>query len=181
MPSGSKVVFVYGPPAVGKLTVASLLAERTGFKLSHNHAIIDAVVPLFDYGTRAFRELVNRFREEIIETAVRERINFVMTYGYVAEEESVVARYVELSGDERRDGAIRATRRHMGDAGAARNAPVAPPARQAADPEPLREMLDRWDFTATVPFEPNLTIDTEEHTPDAAVDEIIGHFGLAQS
>ena len=80
MPSGSKVVFVYGPPAVGKLTVASLLAERTGFKLSHNHAIIDAVVPLFDYGTRAFRELVNRFREEIIETAVRERINFVMTY-----------------------------------------------------------------------------------------------------
>ena len=54
MPSGSKVVFVYGPPAVGKLTVASLLAERTGFKLSHNHAIIDAVVPLFDYGTGPF-------------------------------------------------------------------------------------------------------------------------------
>lgn len=181
MPSGSKVVFVYGPPAVGKLTVASLLAERTGFKLSHNHAIIDAVVPLFDYGTRAFRELVNRFREEIIETAVRERINFVMTYGYVAEEESVVARYVEIVG--RNGGTVlfvqlaatwetlaqRVTLRSRRQHG------------KLSDPEPLREMLDRWDFTATVPFEPNLTIDTEEHTPDAAVDEIIGHFGLAQS
>jgi replication-associated recombination protein RarA len=51
VPEGRKVVFIYGPPALGKLTVASLLAERTGFKLHTTHAIIDAILPLFGYGT----------------------------------------------------------------------------------------------------------------------------------
>ena len=171
-------MFVYGPPAVGKLTVASLLAERTGFKLSHNHAIIDAVLPLFEYGTEPFRKLVNRFREDIIETAVRERTDFVMTYGYVAEEESVVSRYVDLV---KRNGgttlfvqlsatpetlAHRVTLPSRGEHG------------KLTDPEPLRAMLDRWDFTATVPFEPNLAIDTEAHTPEQAVENIIGHYLL---
>lgn len=181
MPSGSKVVFVYGPPAVGKFTVASLLAERTGFKLSHNHAIIDAVLPVFDYGTESFRELVNRFREDIIETAVREQINFVMTYGYVPEEESVVARYVELV--ERNGGTVLfvqlvATRETLAQR-------VTLPSRRQhgklTDPQPLHEMLDTWDFTATVPFEPNLALDTETHAPDAAVDEILARYRLAES
>jgi hypothetical protein len=46
------------------------------------------------------------------------------------------------------------------------------------DPEPLREMLARWDFTATVPFQPNLAIDTEAHTPDQAVESIVAHYRL---
>jgi len=32
-----KLVFIYGPPAVGKLTVANALAKVTGFKVFHNH------------------------------------------------------------------------------------------------------------------------------------------------
>jgi hypothetical protein len=46
------------------------------------------------------------------------------------------------------------------------------------DPEPLRAMLNRWDFTATVPFEPNLAIDTEAHTPEQAVERIIARYRL---
>jgi hypothetical protein len=175
---GGTVVFIYGPPAVGKLTVASLLAERTGFKLSHNHAIIDAVLPVFGYGTKPFRELVNRVREDIIETAVRERIDLVMTYGYVAEERSVVARYVDLV--EANGGTVlfvqlTASREALSDR-------VTLPSRAShgklTDPAPLLKMLDRWDFTAGVPFEPNLAIDTEALAPQATVDEIIAHNGL---
>lgn len=172
-------MFVYGPPAVGKLTVASLLAERTGFKLSHNHAIIDVVLAVFEYGTTPFRELVNRFREEIIQTAVRERVDFVMTYGYVREEASTVARYVELV--EANGGTLAFVQLKARPQTLARR--VALPSRlehgKITDPDALHEMLTRWDFTATVPFEPNLEIDTEELTPQLAVEKIIDHYGLS--
>ena len=177
-PRGARVVFVYGPPAAGKLTVASLLAERTGFRLSHNHAIIDAVLPLFEYGTEPFRELVNHFREELIETAVSERVDFVMTYGYVAEEEAVVARYVDLV--ERNGGTVLFVQLSAAPETLADR--VTHPSRREhgklTDPEPLREMLGRWDFTATVPFASNLAIDTEAHTPAQAVESIIAHYRL---
>lgn len=32
-----KLMFIYGPPAAGKLTVAKALCAHTGFKLFHNH------------------------------------------------------------------------------------------------------------------------------------------------
>ena len=171
-------MFVYGPPAVGKLTVASLLAERTGFTLSHNHAVIDAVAPVFEYGSGPFLELVNRFREEIIETAVRERIDLVMTYGYVAEEEPVVARYVELA--ESNGGKMLFVQLSAEPETLAHRVTL-PSRRQhgkLTDPEPLREMLDRWDFTAAVPFGPNLAIDTEAHAPEQAVERIVAHYRL---
>jgi hypothetical protein len=40
-------------------------------------------------------------------------------------------------------------------------------------------MLDRWDLTARVPFELNLTIDTEVQTPKDAAESIVAHYGLS--
>jgi tRNA uridine 5-carbamoylmethylation protein Kti12 len=53
-----KLIFIYGPPAVGKLTVASELAKLTGFKLFDNHVSIDFVKSVFDYGTRRYWKLI---------------------------------------------------------------------------------------------------------------------------
>ncbi|MGI8542838.1 MAG: hypothetical protein ACR2MD_05085 [Aridibacter sp.] len=35
-----KLIFIYGSPAVGKLTVANEIAKRTCFKVFHNHLMI---------------------------------------------------------------------------------------------------------------------------------------------
>ncbi len=51
------LIVLYGPPAVGKLTVARQLAGRTGFRLFHNHLTVDLALSLFDFGTRGFRDL----------------------------------------------------------------------------------------------------------------------------
>ena len=48
------LVFIYGPPGVGKLTVAKELAGLTGYKLFHNHLSIDWVLPVFDFGSDPF-------------------------------------------------------------------------------------------------------------------------------
>jgi hypothetical protein len=56
-----KLVFIYGLPATGKLTVARELAAMTGYKLFHNHLVVDLLLPLFDFGSTPFVEL----REDI--------------------------------------------------------------------------------------------------------------------
>jgi chloramphenicol 3-O-phosphotransferase len=56
-----KLVFLYGPAAVGKLTVGKALAELTGWPLFHNHLTVDLVLSLFPFGHPS----MVRLREEI--------------------------------------------------------------------------------------------------------------------
>lgn len=39
-----KLVFIYGMPAAGKLTVAKELAGLSGYKLFHNHQVVDLLL-----------------------------------------------------------------------------------------------------------------------------------------
>ncbi len=55
------LIFIYGMPATGKLTVARELAGMTGFKLFHNHLAVDLLLSVFEFGSEPFVEL----REEI--------------------------------------------------------------------------------------------------------------------
>ncbi len=56
-----KLVFIYGPPAVGKLTVATELVKLTGFKLFDNHVSIDFVKSVFEFGTRRYWKLIEKY------------------------------------------------------------------------------------------------------------------------
>ena len=58
-------ILIFGPPAAGKMTVGLELEKLTGIKLFHNHATIEPVLPLFDFGTPQFRRLVDSFRHQI--------------------------------------------------------------------------------------------------------------------
>ena len=48
-PEGPTLCLVYGPPAVGKLTVAKEIAARTGYRLVHNHVSIDPVLSILGW------------------------------------------------------------------------------------------------------------------------------------
>ena len=56
-----KLIFIYGLPAVGKLTVAQELQAITGYKLFHNHLVVDLLLTVFEFGSPQFVAL----REEI--------------------------------------------------------------------------------------------------------------------
>ena len=99
-----KVIFIYGPPAVGKLTVARALADLTGFKLLHNHLTVDVVTAIFEHGTEPYYRLVRKMRSMMIEEAAQANISgIIMTFVHSPSRQEAAQYYldrVENSGSE---------------------------------------------------------------------------------
>jgi chloramphenicol 3-O-phosphotransferase len=79
--SGAKptLLYIYGPPASGKLTVATALAELTGLSLFHNHLSVDAVSCVLPFGSKPFTEVLHRLRLDVFQTAARTGISLIFT------------------------------------------------------------------------------------------------------
>ncbi|MEO6525543.1 MAG: AAA family ATPase [Gemmatimonadaceae bacterium] len=106
--SAPALVFIVGPPAVGKMTVGSELAKRTGLRLFHNHHTIDLVLRFFEFGTPAYSRLVNEFRRRVFEeVAASELAGLIFTYVWAFDDPSdaeAVEQYAEIF--RRRGGSV---------------------------------------------------------------------------
>lgn len=79
-----KLVLIFGPQAVGKMTVGQELQKSTGLKLLHNHMTIELLAPLFGFSPEMW-ELSNKFRKDIFKTAVQsdlEGLIFTFVWGF---------------------------------------------------------------------------------------------------
>jgi chloramphenicol 3-O-phosphotransferase len=76
---GGRIVYIYGPPSVGKLTVASEVQRLSGYKLFHNHLTVNALTPVFDFGSDPFSEVLHRLRLDVFETAARNGTELIFT------------------------------------------------------------------------------------------------------
>jgi hypothetical protein len=73
------LLFVFGPPAVGKMTVGRAIADSSGFRLFHNHHVIEPLLDVFDYETPEFQTLMSEFRQRVLEEAATADIDLVFT------------------------------------------------------------------------------------------------------
>ena len=73
-----KLVLLFGPMAVGKMTVGQELAKTTGLRLFHNHMTIDLVSNFFSYSSSEGRRLVNLFRWEILEAVAKSDLSGII-------------------------------------------------------------------------------------------------------
>ncbi|GGE57035.1 AAA family ATPase [Priestia taiwanensis] len=74
-------VLIFGPQAVGKMTVGQELEKITELKLFHNHMTIELVHPFFEYGTKEGNRLVQLFRQEIFEAVAKSELpGIIFTY-----------------------------------------------------------------------------------------------------
>ena len=92
-----KLILLYGPPAVGKLTIAKEIARLTGFTLFHAHLTSDLVEAIFPRGTPSFRTLVWDLRYAMFAAAAQAHLDgliFTMVYG--RNREPFIARCVEV-------------------------------------------------------------------------------------
>jgi hypothetical protein len=75
-----KFVLIFGPQAVGKMTVGQELAKTTGLKLFHNHMTIELLEPFFGFSPEMWR-LTDLFRKEISEAAAESDLEgLIFTY-----------------------------------------------------------------------------------------------------
>ena len=82
-----KLVLIFGPQAVGKMTVGQELAKITGLKLFHNHMTIDLVSNFFSYNSIEGRYLVNTYRMEMFETVARSNLEgLIFTFQWCFED-----------------------------------------------------------------------------------------------
>ncbi|CCW18105.1 hypothetical protein EBBID32_24550 [Sphingobium indicum BiD32] len=75
-----RLLFLYGPAAVGKLTIARMVADRTGLALFHNHLIVDAVAAIFPFGSPEFVRLREQFWMEAMVSAIAASRSLIFTF-----------------------------------------------------------------------------------------------------
>lgn len=72
-------ILLYGPPAVGKLTVAKELKKLTGYKLLHNHLLLNPLSEFFGFDHPIRKKLEPEFYFRVIEEAVTGNFNMIIT------------------------------------------------------------------------------------------------------
>ncbi len=84
-----KVVWLHGPPAAGKLTVAKVLHTDHAFKLFHNHLAVDISLAIYDeFGEKDFFSFTNSVRRQVLSKANSLGVmHLVMTYMTCAEKD----------------------------------------------------------------------------------------------
>ncbi len=94
------LVVIFGPPAVGKMTVGHELTKLTGYKLFHNHMTVEPVLDIFEFGSPPYGRLVSEFRQRILEEAAGSDLpGLVFTMVWALELESdrdLMTTYVDL-------------------------------------------------------------------------------------
>ncbi len=74
-----QLVFIYGPPASGKLTVARRLGELTDFPVLHNHLVVDLLLAVFDFGSSPFVQMREAVWLNVMERAAQEQLPGLIT------------------------------------------------------------------------------------------------------
>lgn len=170
-----RLLFLYGPPAVGKLTVARAIADRLPFKILHNHVTIDAVTAVLPFGSERFWGVVGRFRRDLVAAAAEEGVDLIVTYVFAPGDEQhvaeIIAPYEEAGGtvvfvqllaprEVLLQRVLAGSRKEHG---------------KPTDPETLERMLDEYDNFAALAAPGSLRIDLGTTSASDAADQIIDH------
>lgn len=77
-----KLIFIYGPPAAGKLTVAEEISKKTGYSVFHNHLTVDLAKSLFKMLSKPYNNYCEKLRLEYITLAASNNTNIIFTFCY---------------------------------------------------------------------------------------------------
>lgn len=175
-----KLLILFGPPAVGKTTVGTILEQKSNYKLFHNHMATDGVMHLFGVGTPTEDRLSKLIRSNIIKEAAAANMDLILTYVWnfdktkgkenidtykkIYEEKGGEVIFVELAApvEIRKERAASADRyQHKA---------------HAPDPERVQILESQLNFKSPLPFYyPQLYhfITTTNKSPDQVADEIL--------
>jgi hypothetical protein len=171
------LVFLHGPAAAGKLTVARALEARVGFPVFHNHLVVDLLTTVFPFGTEPFVRLREEFWTSVFRDAARTGRSISFTF---APEATVrtgfagrVRQLVEAEG-----GRVCFVRLRVSEAEQERRIGAAGRAEfhKLTDLDTLRRLRNYGPHVEPPPAD--LEIDTDRSAATASAAAIADHFGL---
>jgi hypothetical protein len=155
------------------------LAKLTGFRLFHNHVSVQFVESLFEFGSKSFSRLTDRYRTEMIEEAAREGVDTIFTFVYGKTSDVPLVRKI-LRKVNAQGGKVFFVRLHCNRQELERR--VRTKARKSlgkiATKKLMGDLFKRFDLDSEVPFQPSLTIDTGTESPMKAARAIAQHYSL---
>jgi len=177
-----KLVVIYGPPAVGKLTTAEKLGAITGYRVFHSHLAIDLVNSITpDDAGRKYSEFLFRIIYETIEYAWQNKQSgMIMTIAYTGSDgqKALLAKlktlmesdggrmcFVKLyaSMDELKKRVIDPSRDYYG---------------KLMSAEALESWMAETDYLSKVDIAESLEMDNTNICPEAVAENIKTHFSL---
>jgi DNA polymerase III delta prime subunit len=173
------LIFIYGPPGVGKLTVAKELARATGYKVFHNHVSIDCAETVFEFGTKPFGNVIGKIRMAVFEEAASEGVSLVFTFVYACPEDTHFVESV-CAAVEGRGGRVCLIQIVCDREELERRLPHPERARvgKMASLDTLREVTARYDIFSPVTGRESLSIDNTTLGPADVAARIINHYHL---
>ena len=173
-----KLVFIHGPAAAGKLTVGRALQDLTGFRLFHNHLVVDTLLAVFQFGTPSFIRLREQIWISVFEAAAKDGISTIFTFAPEATVDPAFIEHavttVERAGGEvcfvRLDCTIEVLEKRIEDPSRARFLKL-------NSVDVFRELRQKGaDRFPELPA--SLTIDTSKMQPNESAHSICEHFRL---
>lgn len=175
-----RLIFLWGLPGTGKLTVAKEIARLTGWKLFHNHLTVDLLLAVFPFGSKEFIALREEIWLSVFEAAATsESPGLIFTFNpentvrqsFLEETLDIVAEHggrvewVEMFCEEnvieqRMDTIERRAHKKM---------------VSVAD---YRELRERGVFASPVMPAPQMRVDTTQRSPREAAAQIVEGLGL---
>jgi AAA domain len=173
-----KLVFIYGAPGTGKLTVAREVSRLTGLKLFHNHLTVDLAASLFEHGTPKYLDYVRHLRLDAFGRAAQANVDLIFTFWYSSISGPSVERYrnvIETAGGE-----VLFVRLHCRPEILEQR--VTSVSRQNWKISSVQELRDAFaqyptSFVDAIPGT-QLEIDNSDLEPEVVAEQIVTFFGL---
>jgi hypothetical protein len=171
------LIYLYGPPASGKLTIAEKLSSLTGFPLFHNHLTVNSISSVFAFGTEPYNDVLHRLRLDVFETAAKTGTSLIFTNNSAWREPNGRARFVAFADQVKKTVESHEGRVFFVRLGAPRNVleeRLASDSRRVheklLDVDQFRELLESFD--GSLLHNDDLSIDTSVMSAETAAQSI---------
>jgi shikimate kinase len=174
-----KLLFLYGPPATGKLTIAREVAKIADFRLFHNHATLNLAREIYPEFNGQLFGLTHRLRLAVFDYAAEQGTNIIFTNVYSGDDEDSAFVRDTVNTVASHEGEVAFVRLYapthtlLERVGSESRKKL----RKVADTEKLQKLLSERDPFVSVPYD-SYAVDTSKQEPNESAQLILGHFNF---
>ena len=173
-----KLVYIYGPPAVGKLTVAKQLAGMTGFRLFHSHLTADYVSSVFPERNEMSNQLKWEIAFKMFEAAAKHNVDLIFTMAHEKIQNKFVKSLIKLI--ERYNGKILFVKLLCKEEKLYRRVinKSRKPFGKVKTIKGMKDILQRGNKFEAIPYKKSLVIDNTDISPKKCAERIKEYYKL---